>query len=187
MIKVGVVAQHEHLAVCQHLEDERLLLAQAALEIVHRVQVGVDLAAQDALGHRQAVQQFAIGRVFPDQQQFHRGGGIFRFLDRGAVHEGHAQLRAHGRQRRIEHAHQAEGFLDQAGQFGIDQVVLVGAELAHIADAFGHDQARLVQALEFALRRGAAQPGQAHDFIEVESLIHAHEQQAQQFLLGGSK
>jgi hypothetical protein len=35
--------------------------------------------------------------------------------------------------------------------------------------------------------RGAAQTGQAHDLIQVESLIHTYKQQAQQFLLGGSE
>jgi hypothetical protein len=44
-----------------------------------------------------------------------------------------------------------------------------------------------MQPLQLALRDGAAQTGQAHDLIQVESLIHTYKQQAQQFLLGGSE
>ena len=42
-----------------------------------------------------------------------------------------------------------------------------------------------MQTFQFALGRRTAQTGQAHDLVQVETLIDTYKEQAQQFLLGG--
>jgi hypothetical protein len=156
------------------------------MEFGRWVDGGVDWAAEGGFGLSGGGGDFSEGGG-TDDHEIEIAGGMFIAAGDGAVNEGGVDF-LHKRSKYLaENCRRAEGFANDAAEFGEEGAGGVGLEVDMAATFFSEQDAGVGELLEFALDMAHAEAGGFDDFAEVEAFARVGVEESEDGGLGGAK